>query len=68
MVAHQGVRTGVASPHDREAHMEILLKVLLITALGFVMGFFTFKVKTRWCPYCGRTTQPYNQEVSRGRH
>jgi hypothetical protein len=24
--------------------------------LGFLAGLFSFKVKSRWCPYCGAPT------------
>jgi len=26
--------------------------------LGFFVGLFSFKIKSRWCPDCGRTTVP----------
>ena len=26
--------------------------------LGFLVGLFTFRVKSRWCPECGATTTP----------
>jgi len=26
--------------------------------LGFCAGLWSFKVKSRWCPDCGRTTYP----------
>ncbi|WFE29591.1 hypothetical protein O7623_10560 [Solwaraspora sp. WMMD791] len=26
--------------------------------LGFLAGLFAFKVKVRWCPWCGRLTWP----------
>ncbi|MDG4763162.1 hypothetical protein O7632_03420 [Solwaraspora sp. WMMD406] len=29
--------------------------------LGFCAGLWSFRVKSRWCPYCGRTTWPLEQ-------
>ena len=26
--------------------------------LGFLIGLFTFRIKSRWCPECGATTTP----------
>ncbi|WFE24911.1 hypothetical protein O7623_15870 [Solwaraspora sp. WMMD791] len=26
--------------------------------LGFAAGLWSFRVKSRWCPYCGRPTWP----------
>ncbi|MFY1696781.1 hypothetical protein O7623_21475 [Solwaraspora sp. WMMD791] len=28
------------------------------TLLGYCAGLWSFKVKSRWCPVCGRTTLP----------
>ncbi len=28
--------------------------------LGFLIGLFTFHVKSRWCPECGATTTPWD--------
>jgi NADH pyrophosphatase NudC (nudix superfamily) len=29
-----------------------------VALLGFCAGLFSFRVKSRWCPYCGLTTWP----------
>jgi hypothetical protein len=29
------------------------IAVALAVVLGFLVGLFSFKVKTRWCPNCG---------------
>jgi hypothetical protein len=29
-----------------------------VALLAFVAGLFSFKVKSRWCPYCGQLTVP----------
>jgi NADH pyrophosphatase NudC (nudix superfamily) len=29
--------------------------------LGFCVGLWSFKVKSRWCPVCGRPTWPLDQ-------
>ena len=44
----------------------LALGVALLIAgaiVGFLAGLFSFRVKSRWCPSCGRTTRG---EVGRG--
>ena len=33
------------------------MAVAMGIALGFMAGLFSFRVKRRWCPACGRLTQ-----------
>lgn len=35
----------------------LALAVLSALLVGFLAGLLSFKVKTRWCPSCGSTTQ-----------
>ncbi len=35
--------------------------VVAALVLGFLAGFFAFRVKTRWCPACGATTLTYEE-------
>jgi hypothetical protein len=30
--------------------------LVLGLALGFLVGLFAFRIKSRWCPHCGATT------------
>ncbi|MDG4829327.1 hypothetical protein O7627_08410 [Solwaraspora sp. WMMD1047] len=32
---------------------------------GFLVGLFTFRVKSRWCPRCGEFTHPMPRAESR---
>jgi hypothetical protein len=31
--------------------------IAMAALLGFLAGLFSFRVKSRWCPSCGRTTR-----------
>jgi hypothetical protein len=31
--------------------------------LGFLLGLFAFRVKSRWCPHCGRSTEALHRAV-----
>jgi len=33
------------------------MAVAMGIVLGYLAGLFSFRVKSRWCPACGRTTQ-----------
>jgi hypothetical protein len=36
----------------------IIAAVTAVFVVGFLIGLFTFRVKSRWCPECGATTMP----------
>ncbi|WBB90940.1 hypothetical protein [Verrucosispora sp. WMMC514] len=37
--------------------VEVAMMVLGGVLLGFLAGLFAFKVKARWCPRCGASTE-----------
>ncbi|WP_416904030.1 hypothetical protein [Micromonospora echinospora] len=32
---------------------------------GFLLGLLAFRVKSRWCPYCGRSTETLHRTDQR---
>lgn len=47
--------------------MEIIGTVVGCVLLGFLAGLFSFRVKSRWCPTCGRTTSSSVYKATHGR-
>lgn len=37
----------------------LVLAFASVVVIGFLVGFFSFRVKSRWCPHCGSTTSCY---------
>ncbi len=35
--------------------MSLYLVVPALVGIGFLLGFFSFKIRTRWCRHCGVT-------------
>jgi membrane-associated phospholipid phosphatase len=45
--------------------VEMVPVVLGGVMLGFLAGLFAFKVKSRWCPRCGASTEAIRRAVRR---
>ncbi|WP_204032870.1 hypothetical protein [Micromonospora qiuiae] len=45
--------------------VETVMMLLGAVMLGFLAGLFAFKVKSRWCPRCGASTDAVPPEVRR---
>jgi NADH pyrophosphatase NudC (nudix superfamily) len=44
----------------------VLVGFLAALVIGFLSGLLSFKVKTRWCPACGRSTTDLQAEIAAG--
>ncbi|MDT0529180.1 hypothetical protein RM555_09270 [Micromonospora sp. DSM 115977] len=45
--------------------VEVVMMVVGAVLLGFLAGLFAFKVKSRWCPRCGESTDAAPPAVRR---
>ncbi|MFC4105367.1 hypothetical protein [Micromonospora zhanjiangensis] len=45
--------------------LRVMLIVLVSLVPGFLLGLFAFRVKSRWCPRCGATTDALHRAVRR---
>ncbi|MEU3454936.1 hypothetical protein ABZ671_15250 [Micromonospora sp. NPDC006766] len=44
---------------------EVVMTVLGGVLLGFLAGLYAFRVKSRWCPRCGESTEAMHRTEDR---
>ncbi|WP_326554004.1 hypothetical protein [Micromonospora sp. NBC_01813] len=56
-----------AAAHDSGVLVIARLLPIVFAGLmpGFLLGLFTFRVKSRWCPRCGETTEAIHRSLHR---
>lgn len=53
-----GRAPGIVFPRERIRSMWNIGALVGAALVGFCAGLWSFRVKSRWCPECGRTTYP----------